>query len=217
MRCNGQEHTAHVANSGRLRELLRPENPMLLAPAPTTAHRKTAFDLALVEVDGALVSADARLPNALVREAIEADRLSPFEGYDAIRPEVVFEDSRLDLVLSGPSGLCYVEVKSVTLVEKDVGLFPDAPTERGRRHLLSLRKAVQQGHRAAVVFVIQRANVLSFAPNESADPKFWATLRSSVEDGLEVYAYRCKVTRTQIDLADPVPVHLSVPSESMSS
>ena len=172
MRHRDREVLVHVANSGRMRELLRPENPMFIAPveASALARRKTRYDLALVQVDRVLVSADARLPNRLVREAIEGGRIPAFAGYDEVRPEVRLEESRVDLMLSGPSEPCYVEVKSVTLVEDDVGLFPDAPTERGRKHLLSLVEAVKRGCRSAVVFVIQRPDARALSPNRSADP-----------------------------------------------
>ena len=208
MTLGGREVVAHVANSGRMRELFRRENPMYLAPAPSQSRRKTAYDLALVKVDGVLVSADARLPNALVREAIEASGLPAFAGYDSLRPEVKFEDSRVDFLLSGPSGLCYIEVKSVTLVEDGVGLFPDAPTERGRRHVLTLCEAVRQGHRAAVVFVVQRPDADSLAPNCPADPEFCRALVHAVRCGVEVYAHRCRVSLASIELADEIPVEM---------
>ena len=209
MRRDGQDVLVHIANSGRLQELLRPENPMLLAPAPSGAARKTTYDLALAELDTVLVSADARLPNTILREAIEADRVPEFSGFDTVKSEVALGESRIDLALAGPSGLCYVEVKSVTLVEDGVGLFPDAPSQRGTKHVLSLMKAVQQGHRAAVVFVIQRSDARSFSPNEPADPNFCDTLRVAVEHGLEVYAYRCDVSRSQIVLSEAVPARLT--------
>ena len=209
MRVDGRETLVHVANSGRLKELLRPENPMILAPAPTGGNRKTAYDLALVELDGVLVSADARLPNGLLAEAIEAGRLPEFAGYEAVQREVTLDDSRIDLLLSGRAGRCYIEVKSVTLVDCGAGLFPDAPTERGRKHVETLARAVGEGHRAAVVFVIQRSDAREFRPNEDADPRFCQVLRRAVRLGLEAYAYRCRVDRTRIDIWDAVPVHLA--------
>ncbi len=208
MTLGGREVVAHVANSGRMRELLRRENPMYLAPAPAQSHRKTAYDLALVKADGVLVSADARLPNALLREAIEAGRVPAFAGYDSLRPEVKFEDSRVDFLLSGPSGSCYIEAKSVTLVDDGVGLFPDAPTERGRRHVFTLCEAVRQGHRAAVVFVVQRPDADSRSPNCSADPEFCQALAHAVRNGVEVSAYRCRVSLASIELADEIPVEM---------
>lgn len=208
MTLGGREVVTHVANSGRMKELLRRENPMYLAPAPAESRRKTAYDLALVGADGVLVSANAHLPNTLLREAIDAGRVPVFAGYDSLRPEVKFEDSRVDFLLSGPSGLCYIEAKSVTLVEDGVGLFPDAPTERGRRHVLTLCEAVRQGHRAAVVFVVQRPDADSLSPNCSADPEFCRALAHAVKNGVEVSAYRCRVSMTDIELVDEIPVNM---------
>ncbi len=208
MTLEGEEVLAHVANSGRLNELLTPQNPMLLAPAPPNTERKTACDLALVEVDGVLVSADARLPNAITSEAIRKGRIPELSGYEKIAREVRFEDSRLDLLLSGPGGGCYVEVKSVTLVEERTALFPDAPTERGRRHLTTLRHAREQGHRAAVMFVVQRPDADAFEPNVQADPKFAEALDEAIGCGVEVFAYRCAVSRTSIEISDRLPVRV---------
>ena len=208
MTLDGEEILAHVANSGRLRELLTPQNPMLLAPAPSDVARKTAYDLALVEVDGVLVSADARLPNALASEAIREGRIPEPSGYDKITREVRFEDSRLDLLLSGPGDGCYVEVKSVTLVGGDTALFPDAPTERGRRHLTTLRHAKEQGHRAAVMFVVQRPDANALQPNVQADPKFAEALDRAMRCGVEVLAYRCAVSRTSIEVSDRLPLRV---------
>ena len=203
----GRKVTAHVANSGRLEELLTPENPMLMAKAPDGTGRKTEYDLVLVETDGVLVSADARLPNTLVREAVGDRRIPELSGYEDVASEVTFDDSR-DHLLSGRRGLCYVEVKSVTLVRDGAGLFPDAPTERGRKHVTALSKAVGEGHRAAVVFVIQRPDAEAFSPNWEADPRFCETLQAAARRGVEIYAYRCRVSQTRIAISDPVPVLL---------
>lgn len=206
--CDGREVLAHVANSGRLKELLSPQDPLFLSPALVDGRqRKTAYTLALVATGGVLVSADARLPPALLQEAIEAGRLPPFAGYEKVSREVPLGDSRVDLLLSGGRGACYIEAKSVTLVEDGVGLFPDAPTVRGRKHLHALAEAVRAGHRAAVAFVIQRPDAVAFAPNEAADPVFCQTLRQVVQQGVEVYAYRCHVTLRQVHIADAVQVH----------
>ncbi len=127
----GQRVLAHVANSGRLRELLAPGMPVMVAPR-SGEHRRTAYDLTLVRLTGTWVSADARFPPALVEEAVGQGRLEEFRGYGSLRREVRYGDSRLDIALHGVSATCLVEVKSVTLVRNGVGLFPDAPTERGR-------------------------------------------------------------------------------------
>lgn len=202
------EVMAHVANSGRLKELLHPDNALLLARAPVATVRRTDYDLMLVDVAGTLVSADARLPNALFAEALEARKAPEFSRHAGFRREVRLGESRIDFALSGPDGDRYVEVKSVTLVVDGVGLFPDAPTARGRRHVQSLMAAVEQGDGAAVVFVVQRPDVTSFSPNRSADPQFCDALRDAALRGIEVFAYRCDVRRDGVDLTDRVPIEL---------
>ena len=207
MEVAGEEKMVHVANSGRMRELLVEGRRMLLKPAPGD-HRKTAFDLALVDLGRTLASADARLPNRLVHEALMGGRLPQFLGYDQVFPETTYGDSRLDLALKGAQGTCFVEAKSVTLVVDGVGLFPDASTTRGRKHVESLLDAVISGHRGAAVFVVQRDDAEALAPNDPADPEFGVALRKAVAGGVEVYAYRCAVSMEGITLADPLPVRL---------
>ena len=227
----GREVMVHVANSGRMRELLQPGNLCYLTDQPGS-HRKTAFDLTLVAIDAVgaaavrespapyaagrespsnastLVSADARLPNALVWEAWRDGALPRFEGYPSARREVRYHDSRLDLLLSSPDEQCYVEIKSVTLVQDGVARFPDAPTERGRRHVSTLVRAVEEGHRAAAVFVIQRGDARALSPYDAHDPLFGEALREAVAAGVEAYAFTCSVTRESITIAGEVPVLL---------
>ena len=204
---NGKVCLVHVANSGRMRELLVEGYRVMLRPAEGD-HRKTAFDLALVDLGHNLASADARLPNLLVYEALKEKRLSQFAGYDNLRREVVYGESRLDLALEGPNGTCYVETKSVTLVTDRIGLFPDAPTSRGTKHVGSLLKATREGHRAAIVFVVQRDDAEALVPNDGADPQFGVALRQAVAGGVEVYAYGCRVDIKEIVIADQLPVKL---------
>jgi sugar fermentation stimulation protein A len=201
---DGRPVAAHLPNSGRLHELLQPGNRVFLAPK--TGARKTPFDMVLVEAEGHLVSCDARLPPAILAEAIRQVQAPPFAGYETVRREVTFGESRLDLLLAGPRGRCFIETKSVTLVEEGVALFPDAPTERGRRHLGSLAQAVRGGVRAAVVFVVQREDATSFAPHRQADPLFAEALAQAMAAGVEAYAYRCRVDLQSICLAEEVPV-----------
>ncbi len=203
----GTETVVHVANSGRLRELFTPGRRVYLAPR-RGEHRKTAYDLTLVEVDDTLVSCDARLPNPLTEEAVRNGTLAPLAGYPTIEREVTYGESRLDLRLSGPNGDCYVETKSITLVEDGTALFPDAPTTRGTKHVRSLVKALDEGHRAAVVFVVQREDATRFSPHETADEVFAAALRNAAERGVEVYAYGCRVDLTDISIARRLQVCL---------
>ncbi|MCL5027011.1 MAG: DNA/RNA nuclease SfsA, partial [Chloroflexi bacterium] len=150
---------------------------------------------------------------------IRRGALPEFACYPALRPEFTYGHSRFDFWLSGrdvgcpASDLlappdCLVEVKSVTLMRDGVGLFPDAPTVRGRRHVTELAEAVRAGHRAAVVFVAQRSDVRSFVPNDALDPAFGAALRAAAAAGVEVHAYGCDVDRERIWLRQRLEVAL---------
>lgn len=204
---DGRLVAAHVPNSGRLWELFVPGRRVLLRPVKAV-HRKTSFDLIMVDVDGRLVSLDARLPGPLVAEAVRGGHLPEFQAYTQVHEEVRLDDSRIDLMLEGETGRCWVEAKSVTLVEEGVALFPDAVTVRGRRHVERLAQAVARGDEAAVVFVIQRDDARAFSPHDASDLAFGQALRAAARAGVAVYAYTCHVTTTQITLARRVPVRL---------
>ncbi len=133
VKIDGRAEAAHVPNSGRLLDLFIPNRPVWLAPVDKPG-RKTRFDLKLVELNEVLVCVDARLPNPIFAEGLKAGQISNLP-YPEIKPEVKHGASRLDFRLSGAAGVCWVETKSVTLVEEGVARFPDAPTARGRRHL----------------------------------------------------------------------------------
>ncbi len=202
---DGREVGVHVANSGRMKELFVPGWRVLVRPV-AGEQRKTKFDLVLVDMGNALASADARMPNALVAEGVANGHLAQFSEYPEVRREVTFGDSRLDLMLEGAAGRCYIEAKSVTLVEKGVGLFPDAPTIRGAKHLHTLETVLEAGHRAAMVFVIQRPDASAFATSDPSDPDLAAALKSAVAAGVEAYAYNCEVTERSIRLDKALPI-----------
>lgn len=203
----GKRLLAHVANSGRMRELLVPGRLVYLVERPSLG-RKTPFDLALVALEHGLVSVDARLPSPLFSEAFLAARLQQFGAYATIQREVVWGDSRVDFLLRGDSSQCLVEVKSVTLVKEGRALFPDAPTGRGRRHVANLAQALDQGIMAAVVFVVQRCDAQAFSPNVATDPEFAAALVKAVGAGVGVYAYGCQVSLKEVAICCELPVQL---------
>jgi sugar fermentation stimulation protein A len=201
---DGGLETAHLPNSGRLGELLTPGRELRVASRPDP-RRKTAYDLKLVRFAGVWVSVDARLPNSLFAEAFRAGFLSGFEGYTCLQPEVALDDSRIDFLLTGHAGRLWVETKSVTLVEGGIARFPDAPTERGRRHLETLKVAVERGDQAAVVFVVQRPDACAFGPYIEADPEFAQKLRQAGLAGVAVLACRCRVSEEEIALDAFIP------------
>jgi sugar fermentation stimulation protein A len=202
VRVEGKPDQAHIANTGRLPGLLNPGVRVWLAAAGNP-KRKTRYDLKLVEHEGVLVSLDTRLPNYLFEEAARAGQLPEF-NYPEIKLEVKLGQSRIDAFLSGPEGVCWVETKSVTLVENKIGMFPDAPTSRGRKHLLELGQSLANGVRAAVVFVIQRPDAEIFSPHTTIDPEFSKVLAAVARKGVLVRAYRCEVSVAEIRIDNEI-------------
>ena len=204
----GREVTAHLANSGRLGELLVEGRTAYLLPREG-AHRKTAYDLAIMRTEsGVYVSMDARLPNRLFTEFLSESTALPFSDYPTAHSEVTVGRSRIDFVLRGKDGRFFIEVKSVTLIRERVGFFPDGPTARGARHLRELMEIRKRGERAGVVFVVQRSDVECIMPNDDTDPYFGEVLREAVSQGVEAFGCRCRVGPEGVWIEDAVPVVL---------
>ncbi|GIV80107.1 DNA/RNA nuclease SfsA [Litorilinea aerophila] len=215
---SGQVVAAHCPDPGRMRELLIPGATVHLsrADAPSAAARKTQYDLRFVEhpQEGILISLDTRLPNQLFLEGLQQGRFPLFQNHRALRQEVPLPAdgtgpirSRIDFQLVDAHGMpWWVEVKSITLVEAGCGLFPDAPTQRGRRHVLELSHRLAHGERAAVVFIVQRPDAGRVAPHRATDPAFAQALQSAQEAGVVLLAYTCAVTLAEVRLLRPVPV-----------
>ena len=200
---DGGLEVCHVKNTGRCRELLTPGAAVYLERSGNPA-RKTKYDLIAVEKNGLLINMDAQAPNKVFGEW--AGTFLP--GLSAMRPEFTWEDSRFDFRLEDQEGAYFVEVKGVTLEENGVVRFPDAPTERGVKHLRGLRRAVEQGYRAAVFFVIQMEGASYFCPNDDTHPAFGAALREAAAAGVGVFAYDCLVAPERMEIHSPVEVRL---------
>ena len=197
----------HVKNTGRCRELLVPGARVWLARG-LNPGRKYAWDLICAEKerpDGPplLVNLDSQAPNRAVGEWLRAGKLLP--GAE-VRAEVVHGASRFDFALEDGAGTLFLEVKGCTLEREGVAAFPDAPTERGAKHLRELTEWAKAGNRAAVFFLIQMRPVLHFTPNEATDPVFAAALREAAAAGVRVLAYDSVVTPDSLSIGDPVEV-----------
>ena len=199
----GEVRTVHVKNTGRCRELLVPGAAVYLEKS-ANPKRKTAYDLIAVEKGDLLVNMDAQAPNRVFAEWLEP-RLP--EGA-VLRREYVYGDSRLDFCVESPRGLCLIEVKGVTLEEGGAARFPDAPTERGVKHIRELQRAAEAGLGAALFFVVQMENMESVAPNDGTHPAFGAALREAAAAGVRVCAYDCAVTPESLELRREIPVLL---------
>lgn len=200
---DGVETVCHVKNTGRCRELLVPGAAVYLEKG-TNPDRKTAYDLIAVEKNGKLINMDAQAPNKAFAEW--AIRFDP--AATAVHSEYRFGQSRLDFCLETPQGLHLVEVKGVTLEENGHTRFPDAPTERGVKHLHELMHAVELGHQATAFFVIQMADAVDFSPNDATHPAFGAALRQAKAAGVNIAAYCCRVTPDSMAIDRPVEIRL---------
>jgi len=203
----GVEVFAHVPDPGRLPGLMIPGRKVRLVYNPGP-KRKTDYTLVLVRHGSLWVSVYPVFANALVKEALEKRSLPFLTGYEKYVSEVKMGNSRFDFQLEFGGSLAYVEVKSVSLVEDTVGKFPDAPTERGVKHLQELIELRKQGTRAAVLFISQRSDTRSIVPNDAVDPKFGDWLRKAHEQGVELYGHNCKVTSSTVSLDKSVEIVL---------
>ena len=202
---DGQVEICHVKNTGRCRELLVPGVRVFLERA-ANPQRKTKYDLIAVEKGDLLVNMDSQAPNKAFGEFLQTGQLWP--GLMAVRPEFTWGDSRFDYRLEDGDGPIFVEVKGVTLEQDGLVRFPDAPTERGVKHLNGLIRAVEEGYRAAVFFVIQMEGLRCFMPNDETHPAFGDALRRAAAVGVAVHAWECAVTPETLTIRRPVPVIL---------
>lgn len=199
------EMTVHVKNTGRCRELLIPGAVIYLEQA-SNPNRKTPYDLIAVKKGERLINMDAQAPNQVFAEWAAGGGFLP--DVRLIRREYVYGNSRLDFCIETERGLHLVEVKGVTLEENGCTYFPDAPTERGIKHIQELQKAVEEGLDATLFFVIQLKDVYSFSPNDVTHPAFGKALREAASKGVNVCAYDCEVTPDSLTIRRPVPVIL---------
>ena len=196
----GERFAAHTNNTGTMLGLLRPGSRVLLSESDNPA-RKLKHTLEMADLDGMWVGVNTSMPLKLLRAAFEAGRLEDAKGYGTFRSEMGFGDSRLDALIEGPKGRLWVECKNVTLVEDGgVAQFPDAVTERGRKHLYALARAVEAGDRAALFFCAQRGDAACFGPAWAVDPAYGEALQEVLDKGVELWAYRALVTPQGLDL-----------------
>ena len=201
----GEQLAVHVKNTGRCKELLVPGAEVWLTKSENPA-RKTAFDLVAVQKGGRLVNMDAQAPNAVFGEYLRSGGFLP--ETENVRAEVRFGASRFDFCAESGGKLHYMEVKGVTLEEDGVVRFPDAPTQRGVKHLRELQAAAAAGFGAHVVFVIQMEGVERFEPNDRTHAAFGEALREAARNGVRVHAFWCRVTPDSLSIGGPVPVTL---------
>ena len=200
----GKVETVHVKNTGRCRELLLPGAEVFCSES-ANPNRKTRFDLIAVRKGDRLINMDSQAPNIAAGEWLRSGGLGELSD---LRAEAAEGDSRFDFAFTKDGRRCFLEVKGVTLERDGVCAFPDAPTERGVKHLKGLTALARAGYGAYVLFVIQMADVKYLRPNDATDPAFAAALREAAESGVVILAMDCAVTEDTMALRLPVLVKL---------
>ena len=200
---DGEEVICHVKNTGRCKELLTPGATVILTDERENKTRKTPFDLISVYKGERLINMDSQAPNKVAEELMKRIYLKA-----KIRREVTYGKSRIDLLVENGEEKIFVEVKGVTLESDGVAKFPDAPTERGIKHLRELERAASEGYKAIVLFIIQMKGVAYFTPNRETHPQFADALVEVHENGVNVWAYDCKVQEGIVEADMPVEVRL---------
>ena len=201
---DGQEETVHVKNTGRCRELL-PRGAKVWCQTSHNPNRKTKYDLITVKKGDRLINMDSQAPNIAAGEWLKGGGLGEIEN---LKAETFHGDSRFDFSFTLDGQPCLLEVKGVTLENDGVCAFPDAPTERGAKHLRGLTEAKKAGFGAFVLFVVQMADVKYLHPNDATDPAFGAALREAAENGVVVMAVDCAVTEDTMVIRQRIPVKL---------
>lgn len=202
---DGEEVVCHVKNTGRCRELLTPRAVVYLEESDNP-NRKTRYDLVGVEKGRRKINMDSQAPNKVFGEWAENGGFR--SDLITLHPETTYGNSRFDFYWESSEKRGFVEVKGVTLEEDGVVLFPDAPTQRGIKHLEELIAAKEAGYEAAVCFVIQMEGVRCFRPNDRTHPEFGAALRRAAQAGVEILAVDCRVERDSLHIRQRVPVEL---------
>lgn len=209
---NGRTETAHVKNTGRCKELLIPGVTVYLETHDNKA-RKTKYSLIAVKKGALLVNMDSQAPNHVWGEALASGvKLPGIDEITSVKREAVYGNSRLDFYAECREKekirKAYMEVKGVTLEDEGAALFPDAPTERGVKHIRELTRAASCGYLAYIIFIIQMKGVKSFMPNDKTHPEFGDALREAARKGVRVLAYDCWVTPDKIEIGETVSVML---------
>ena len=201
---DGQTEIVHVKNTGRCRELL-PAGAAVWCQKSDNPTRKTKYDLITVRKGSRLINMDSQAPNIAAKEWLLAGGLGTLED---VRAETKHGDSRFDFSFTLNGKKCFLEVKGVTLENDGICAFPDAPTERGAKHLRGLTEAARDGYGAYVLFVIQMADVQYLHPNDATDPAFGKALREAAAAGVQVLAVDCAITEDTMIISGRVPVVL---------
>lgn len=202
----GREEICHVKNTGRLKELLLP-GAKVYAARSDNHKRKTKFSLIAVEKEGILYNIDSQAPNQIALEWVKNGGFLPDVTY--VKAEKTYGNSRFDLYIETSDKRIFMEVKGVTLNDNGIGLFPDAPTKRGEKHVMELCHAIDDGYESYILFVVKFNPVNGFSPNGEKHPDFKKTLKDAADRGVHIMAVNCNVLPDELSIRGEIPVYLN--------
>ena len=205
---DGEEETVHVKNTGRCKELLQPGAKIILEDCSHNLNRKTKYSLIAVWKGDILVNMDSQVPNKVVFDAISENKIKGYENLDFLKREVTYGNSRFDMYFEKGDEKGFIEVKGVTLENDGISMFPDAPTERGTKHVLEMIQAVKDGYKGAIFFLIQIKEIKEFRLNWEMDENFSQAIKLASENGVDIIAYDSIVKDNEIYINKPVKIDL---------
>ena len=206
---NGEKHRSHLADPGRLKELLFPGVELLVREIKNIKKRKTKFSTIMVRFKGQLISLVSTLPNQFVKDELIKQRLPFFQKFNLVRPEVTIGKHRFDFLLEDEAGEDFVlEVKSVTLVKNEIAMFPDSVTLRGKNHVQALKELVKKNQKTGVLFVCQRPDATSFQPMWQRDDKFCYALHEAHKFGVKMWCITLSISENGIKYNKEIPIYL---------
>jgi sugar fermentation stimulation protein A len=204
---NGMIEQVHIKNTGRLKELLKPDADVLLEMS-SNPNRKTRFSLIAAAKNGRWVNIDSQAPNIIAYEALQMGKLPEIGFVNLVKKEAMYSHSRFDLYFEKGHEKGFIEVKGVTLENNGIALFPDAPTTRGTKHVLAMIKAVHEGYTGVILFVVQMKGCHAFMANREMDPAFADALLHAENNGVQILAYDSVVKEDALEMDKPLPVFL---------
>lgn len=204
---NDNKEKVHVKNTGRCREILR-EGAKIYIEKASNPNRKTKYSLISVYKGDMLINIDSQVPNKVVYDAILENKIDKLKDTSILNREVTYKNSRFDLYYEKNNIKGFIEVKGVTLEKDGLAMFPDAPTERGTKHIYELIDSLENGYKSYIFFLIQIDNINKFTPNSIRDPGFAKALKTAKEKGIEILAYNSKVTKDSIEIGEKINILL---------
>ncbi|MBC2722418.1 DNA/RNA nuclease SfsA [Desulfosporosinus sp.] len=205
---DNNEEIVHVKNTGRCKEILQEGTVVILEEAKNT-KRKTKYSIIAAYKEDVLINIDSQVPNTVVYQGIKEGRIKEIDGITKLSKEIVYGNSRFDLCFETNERRGFIEVKGVTLETEGIAMFPDAPTQRGSKHIYEMIKAVEEGYAGFIFFLIQMKGVKYFTPFEIRDPEFAKALKLASKKGVTILAYDSIVSEDEITIGTPVEVRLS--------